>query len=134
MSEVLVSKEQATKEVNGWLDYKKVSVSKRESSKEQISALVDAVCEGYLSIKEDKTIEQSLKFPTEGAAPISKIQYQPRIKVSSINQHLQGVKATDIDARMLAYVAALTNVTKGVLGSFDTEDYGIAQSIAIFFM
>lgn len=130
----LVSKEQATTEVNGWLDYKKVSVAKRESSKEQISAIVDAVCEGHLVINEDKTITQTLKFPTEGAAPVSKIVYKPRVKVGAINQHLQGVKATDIDARMLAYVAALTDVTKGILGTLDTEDYGIAQSIAIFFM
>ncbi len=54
--------------------------------------------------------------------------------MSTIHSHLQGVKPSDADGRVGAYIAALTSTPKAVINCLDTEDYGIAQSIAIFFL
>lgn len=132
----LVSKDLATEEINSWLDYKKVSDKKRESQKEQVESLIDAIADGSLTFKDDKTFTfvQVLKFQTEGDSPLTKLEYKPRLKMSTIHSHLQGVKSSDADGRICAYIAALTATPKALINSLDTEDYGIAQSIAIFFL
>lgn len=128
-----VSREVATEEVNSWLDYKKISDKKRIAQKDQIDSLVDAVCDGTLTLKADKTFVQELKF-TEGENAILKLEFKPRLKMSVIHSHLQGVKSSDADGRIGAYIAALTNMPKSVIGTMDTEDFGVAQSIALFFL
>jgi len=130
-----VSKEVAEAEVNVWLDYKRVSEKKREAYKEQIESLVDAICEGLLSLKEDKTFIYELREPVGSAeTKITKLEFKPRLKMGTIHQHLQGVKPSDADGRVCAYIAALTSTTKSVLSQLDSEDYAIPQSIAIFFL
>lgn len=130
---MLVSREQAIEEVNSWLDYKKISPEKREMQKDQIETLVGAICEGVLSLKEDHTFVHELKHPTEGEMKITKFEYKPRLRIAAVHSHLENSKPTP-DARVVAYIAALTSQNKGVVGLLDTEDYGIAQSIAIFFL
>jgi hypothetical protein len=130
-----VNRETAEKEINGWLDFKKVSATKRESNKDFINNLIDAVCEGVLVVKDDtKTIVHNLKFPTEGEAPLTTLEYKPRINYSSVKNHLTNVKPGDSDGRFTAYMAALTGQPKQLFEKLDTEDYTIAQSISLFFI
>ena len=125
----------AIEEVNKWLDYKRVNDKKRESYKENIETLVDAVADGYLRLnQEDHKFILELKFPTDGESPVKSLEFKPRIKVSQVHQHLQGVKSTDADGRLLAYVAALTSQPSGIIKGLDTEDYNVALAIAIFFL
>jgi hypothetical protein len=130
----LLSPDVARKEVEKWLDYKKVSQSKREDREDSIERLTDGFMDGTLVLNEDYTITQNLKFPTEGEKPITKLDYKPRLKVSTIHQHLQGVKSDDADGRVCAHIAAITGNPKGVIKALDTEDYNIGQAIAIFFL
>ncbi len=132
-----VDKEVAVAEVNTWLDYKKVNDQKRETYKDNIEALVNAVMDGNLSLKEDKTFVHALKFPiesTDGKPAFETFEYKPRLKMETIHLHLQNVKAGDADGRVCAYVAALTSKSKDIVKKLDTEDYSIAQAIAIFFL
>jgi hypothetical protein len=129
-----VSKEIATEEVYAWLDLKKIGAQKRETQKDQINTLIDAVVDGSLSLTSDKVFVLELKFPTEGETPLKKLEFKPRLQMALINQHLQGVKPTDFDGRIAAYAAALTTQTKTLLSKLDTEDYGLVQSIVLFFM
>lgn len=130
-----IAKDIAAQEVQGWLDFKKIKEKKQESYKDQIEVLVDAVSEGTLEINpETKNITQNLDFPIGSEMKVSKLEYKPRLTVGEIQSHMGGVKATDADGRITAYVAALTNQPKELIKKLDTEDNSIAQSIAIFFL
>jgi hypothetical protein len=129
-----INREIAIDEVEKWLTYKKVSDKKRTARADNIESLIDAVEEGYLILNDDMSFTQLLKFPTEGEKSISDLTFQPRLKVGSIHNHLQGIKSSDGDGRMCAYVCALTRMHSGFIKSLDTEDYSIAESIAIFFL
>lgn len=129
-----VSKEIAEKEVNDWLDYKKINVQKREAQANSIETLIGFISEGTISIKEDKTIVQELLFEIGKESKITKLEYKPRIHVGAIQRHLEGGKSTDMDLRIVATAAALTSQTKELIKQLDSEDYSVASSIAIFFL
>jgi len=129
-----VARDVAAQEIENWLDHKKVNERKREAYRDSIDTLVDAVSDGVLTVDAEHNLVQSLKFPTEGEVPVNALRFKPRLKMSTIHLHLQGVKTADADGRILAYIAALTGTPKEVVRSLDTEDYSIGQAIAIFFL
>lgn len=133
----VIPREQAEKEINDWLDYKRKSASNREKLVESISALVDAVMDGDLVFNEDKTITQILRFPIEdkdGNAVMKKLEYKARLKAETLQQHSQGTKAGDDYGRVNAHIAALTSNPKDVVKKMDVDDYGIASLlITVFF-
>lgn len=139
-----ISKEQAEVEINSWLDYKKVSKSKREENKAYIETLVDAMMDGILSMdgeqdkissKEDyMSFTHFLKFPTEGETPLISLRYKARLKVMTVQSVLRGLKGDDSQAFIIAYACALTSQPKALIQALDTEDYKITQAIAVFFV
>ena len=129
-----ISKDVAKEEVDKWLDCKRVNEKKRESYEDNIETLIDAVAAGILVLNEDNAFIHNLIFPLKGELPIKELVYKPRIKVSAIHTHLKGVKTSDADGRICAYVAALTSKPRAVITDLDTEDFSIAQSIAVFFL
>jgi hypothetical protein len=130
----LVTMEVATSEIDSWLDAKKVSQQKRDDRADGIKILISGICEGNLTLKEDKTFVQKLKHEFGKDIIFTELEYKPRIHVGLIHQHLTNVKSDDPDGRLLAHVAALTGKPKEVLKKMDTEDFAIAQSIAYFFL
>jgi DNA primase len=126
----LVSREVAVGEINKWLEFKKVSDNKRETYKDYIETLVDAVESGNLMLKEDYSLLQKMKH----SDAIGDLEFKPRLKVSTVQNHLQNVKSGDADGRLTAYIAALTSKNKGLIKDMDTDDFGISQSIAVFFL
>lgn len=131
---IVVSKEVAQVEIEKWLDCKKISERKRETTKDNTAALVDAISEGGLVLTEKNELVQTLKFPIGETSPVEKLTYKPRLTVKEVNTKMQGVKANDVDGRVTGYIAALTNLTMEEVKKLDTEDYGLAQNIAIFFL
>jgi hypothetical protein len=129
-----VVKEVAFEEVEKWLDHKKISDKKRESYKEQVDLLVESISDGYLSLNDDFTFTQKLKFPISNQISTSQLTYKPRLKMSEIHRRLEGVKTSDSDGRVCAYIAALTSQPKEVIKELDTVDYEIGQAITIFFL
>lgn len=121
----------AAGEVTRWLDQKRVMPKKRESLKEQIETMTDAIVHGVLSIDEEGVITHKLLYPLEGFA--EELTYKPRIRVEDVQARLKNQKSTDVDARILATMAALTGKSMGVLAKLDSEDLSVAQSIVIFF-
>lgn len=134
MSNVKVFRDQALKEINEWLEFKKIGDKKREDASEQIEVLVNAIVEGVLTITDEKKIVHALKFPLDGELLISKLEYKPRLRVADIHTHMNGVKGSDADGRVRAYVTALTSQPQNIIKALDTEDYSIAQSVAVFFL
>jgi hypothetical protein len=130
----LVSDEQAVKEIDSWLDYKKIDENQREEHETFIKALVSYIKSGHLILNEDDmSLTHKLKFPMD-KADISELVYKARITEREITQKLHGVKADDSDGRLCAHIAALTGQVRGIITNMDKEDYKIARSIAIFFL
>lgn len=138
MNTKVISREQAIIEVTAWLDHKKMSDRKRESNKESIEALTDAVEDGLLVLdqgteEKEGTFEwkQLLKFPV---GEIKELNFKARMPVGTIHVNLSGTKSDDGDARILAYVAALSGQNSGIIRKLDTEDYSVSKNIAYFFL
>jgi hypothetical protein len=128
-----IAREAAEAEVNSWLEYKKVNAKKREVYNENIEILIDAMYEGYLVLEEDKTFVQELRYPI-GNNEVKALRFKPRLKVSTAQVCLQGLKPGDAEGRICGYIAALTVQDRNIIRELDTEDFEIARSIAIFFL
>lgn len=130
-----VEREVALKEVEAWLDYKRVKSKKRESYQDQIDVLVDAVSDGSL-VLDDESFEltYNLIFPFGEEEKITELKFKPRLSVGEVNKYMRGVQATDIDKRLQAYVSALTGQPKGVIQAIDTEDSSVINAIVVFFL
>ncbi len=132
-----VSKEVALKEVEKWLDYKRVDDKKRADSKDNVEALADAISFGYLILDKDFNLVHTLKFPLlneDGSVAVKEFKYKPRLKMGEIQNKTQNIKATDTFALITAYISALTDSNSGMVKQMDSEDYRVAQAIAIFFL
>lgn len=129
-----VLREVAEQEVQSWLDYKKVSDSRREEKAEQIKALVNAIADGQVILNEDYTLTQVLLSEVGVEVKIKELTFKARLSGAQIQTYLQGVKPTDIDGRLYGYIAALTGQPKEVVRNLDTEDLTVAQNIAFFFL
>ena len=133
MSKV-VDLETAKKEVEKWLDFKRVRDSKRKSNADTIEALAEAVSEGQLVLNEDHTLTHNLDVPTEGEVPVTQLTYKPRLTVQDTHSKMKGVKANDVDGRIIALVSALCGKPTGIIGRLDTADYSVSQNVALFFL
>lgn len=130
-----VSEKVARKDVEKWLDFKKVSEQKREENEATINALVTSVMSGALVVAEDGShIVQKLQHPIGNEGQIKTLNYTARLTVGQRNKWLKGVKATDTADYLVAHIAALTGENKRVDEDMDTEDHSVAQNIALFFI
>jgi len=132
-----VSNELAVNEMTRWLDYKKIKPAKRESNKEQADLIVSCIEEGQIEIDEECNMKFNLNFPIhsdEGDVMLASMIFKPRLKVHEISAKMKGVKATDIDARMAAYISASAQINSGQVRNLDTEDFNVAQAVILYFL
>lgn len=115
--------EMAEKEVQKWLDIKKVRPTKREKLKESIDEMVDFFKDGVLCLKEDGCIEQKLFFETGNKVLLT---YKNRMS-------LKDLKEFTSDSHNIKVIAALTGELVGVIESLDSEDLGPGICISSFF-
>ena len=128
----VISAEMATKEVTAWLDFKKVKESTRVNYKDTISALSDALKDGYLILNEDKSFTQKLFFPIGNGGEVKELVFQPRVTVGALKLNTSG--ASTGDARIIGTIAALTGKPKNIIEAMDSEDYNTSGLIALFFL
>jgi hypothetical protein len=130
-----VSEDVAEKDVNRWLDAKKISDDKRQSMSDTIKEMVGYVKEGNLIISDDGKISQVLNFEIGEEDKVNELQYQNRISVDDIHKRMIGsqIKAGDVDGRIRVYVAALTKKPYALIGKLDSTDWSVASTIASFF-
>lgn len=129
-----VALEVAEKEVESWMDKKKITQSMRESLKDQIKILVESVCDGLLILNvETNEWTHFLNFPLGEEGTIPQLKYLPRLNDRLLEPHLRGVKSDDGDKRLQAYISALTGEVKGVIANLDTVDKRVSTAIASFF-
>lgn len=127
-----ISRDVAEREINDWLDSKKVFDSEKEDKADHIDILTDAIMNGVLIWNsEEKKLKQRLLFPID---EIEELNFEHRLNHKMLAPYLKGVSEKDSDGRMLAHIAALTKVNRGILQSLDSRDKKIAISIVIFFV
>jgi len=126
--------EQAKKEMESWLEYKKISPAKRETNAQSIEAIATAISDGTLRLDDNFNLIQTLKFPIGDEMVLKELTYKPRINVGLVRKAMEKVKATEADNRIAVYISVLTSQTLGTIDKLDSEDQSIAQSIAIFFL
>ncbi len=128
-----IAKEVAQKEVNSWLEFKKVDQTKIDDSEEVIEALVNGFINGYLTLsKETMVINHKLKFPV---LKTTELNYKPRVKMSEIDAKTQNQKSGGGTNKILRpYICAVTETNSAVIAELDTEDNRIATGIATFFL
>lgn len=127
--------DQAEKEVEGWLAFKKVSEKRRKNFAVHIRNLIEGICLGKLIIdQETKVITQKLDFGIGKGEAIKELKFQPRLKLAKINQSLKGLDQNDPDVRVVAHIAALTGQVNAVINELDSEDAVWAEAIAVFFL
>lgn len=131
MFEIKVDPAIANTEVSEWLDHLRITPGLRQTHKDMIDTLVEAVSLGMVEINEDQTLTQNLQFPV---GEITQLKYKNRLNDFMLEPYLKGVKASDGDGRILAYKAALTSTLKSVLQKLDSSDQRVANSIVVFFI
>jgi len=129
----VMSPELARKEVDNWLDIKGVKDRRIKENEDTVDTLCEAVEDGDLYFRDGKLV-QKLNQPIGNEGVIKELTYENRIKLSEVRNRLKGVKSTDLDGRMLAYVGSAVNKPIKMLENIDTADWSLAQSIVVFFM
>jgi hypothetical protein len=130
-----VSLEVAANDLESWLDYKKIFPKTREQNADSIEFLQEMISEGVLMIDE-RTFEitHKLLFEIGEDEKIDHVVYKSRINDKILKPYMNGVKSTDADGRLTAYIAALTNQNKSIIQNMDSQDKKISTSIAVFFL
>lgn len=131
-----VDEKVAKAEVDKWLEYLRIKDSKRAENADAIQSVVNAMMDGDLTLDTEKfELTYKLTFPiTSGDKPIEELVFQPRLSVLKLQEKLVGVKPTDADGRVMAYVCALTGKPKQVIKMMEVRDYSLPQILAIFFI
>jgi hypothetical protein len=130
-----IAREVAIEEIDSWLDKKKVYESTRETHKDSIDVLIDAVVNGDLTLDEKTNeLRHKLLFPDAVNNAITELVYKPRLNDQLVRPHLNGIKNNDGDGRLIAHTAALTSQSKNILSQLDSADKKIMMSIVVFFL
>lgn len=130
-----VSLEIAQKDINAWLDSKRISEKKRKDNEKVVDNLVSAVMEGNLVWDEEqKLLKQRLQWPVGENEELKHIEFKQRITQGDISARLRTAKSDDAFAVMGVYISAITGQPIAILDKLDSSDYSIAQSVAVFFM
>lgn len=132
----VVSKEQATKEVNEWLDRMDIPVDNREKEavKEFINAIIEFVEKGFLVFNSDETITQILRHPLAGGET-KEIVYDFRYEIGEYNKATKGVSAVDAVDYAVARLSLISaaKYPKDVFLKMKRADYNVASKLTVFF-
>lgn len=135
MAEV-VGKEQATAEVNTWLDAMDIAPENRskEFVKAAIDVLISAVMSGHLTFGEDGTATQKLKFPL-GNGNTSQIEYDFRYEIGEYNKLTKGVSLSDEVDWSIARLVLVSKdkLPKALFEKMKRADFFIASKLTVFF-
>jgi hypothetical protein len=122
--------EKSLEEINKWLDYKHYKQSKRELRKVFIDILAEAMSDGDLVLDDNMNLTYTLSFPIAG---MDKLTFKPLLTIGELQAKLSTVKATDLEARGMAYISTATGVSMGELAKMNTVDSELCTSIVNFF-
>jgi hypothetical protein len=122
--------DKAIEEINSLLDKKKVLPRRREALEQAIESVAEAIMFGYVSIKEDGTITQTL---IESVGTLTELVYKPHVTAAVMNKELGTIKLYNQPNVNLAYIAMYTERSASEINKLEPADRNIADSISFFF-
>ncbi len=129
-----LTQEQASKDFLEQLDFLNITPLERQNNADIIDLITEAIQMGRLTINEDKTVTQKLLHPIGNQEDVKQLVFKARLQERDLRIHLKGVKATDVDGRLMAHVAALTSVNAALLGYLDKADLKVTHAYITFFI
>lgn len=137
MGKKKIVREQAQAEFDKWLEFKRISERRREGLLNFEEKLVDAICDGYMSVTPELELKYKLSEPIkdeDGVIKLDELVFKPRIRDIDVQKALKGVKDDDGNGRLRAIASACTGVPKGLIGLVWDYDMNIYQAIAVYFV
>lgn len=128
-----IAREVAENEVKAWLDFKNIKDKKRDENQDSIDSIIDAVCDGLITIDSDFVLTQKLMFPIGSKGEITQLSFKPRMKLSTVRICTQGIKTTDSLGFAGGYISAATGEDRNIINSMEMDDFVLSQSVVIFF-
>jgi hypothetical protein len=133
MPEPKITKEQAIKEVNAWLDFKMVKPNLRAKFEDSINDLVSAIEDGSMIMNpETKEITYNLMFPV-GESSLKQLVFKPRGNTALFKQYGAN-EAKDTRSTICCKIAALTGVNAKLIEYIDHEDMRQIDHLIVFFV
>lgn len=134
----VVDREQAAKEVEAFLDYRKVTENGRKlpDVAAVTEGLIRAISEGHLSLAEDFVFIQKLQTPLgaiEKGEGTKELKFSPRFTIGAYHKMLQRVDKGDQLGVTIAKLAVLSGQPKELIEKLANDDYEVASLIAVFF-
>jgi hypothetical protein len=102
-------------------------IEKKDTTKESRDSIVDALCEGVLTIAEDGTITQKLNFPV---GQVEELKYSLRMTAAEMDAMN---RFKDENGKSRAMIAKLTKQMVAIIDKLDTTDLALSQTIASFY-
>lgn len=128
----VMTSEIAKNDLNAWLDAKRIKSKDREAKADQIEQLLEAMEDGALVLDpETNNLIYTLNFEVAGKKVLT---FKPRVTVSELNDKLRGVDGTKPNEMLVAYIAATTELSLGIIKKIDLSDYKIGQAVCMFFL
>lgn len=134
MKAPVIAREIAEAEFTEWLESKMVLPSVIEDNQDSFKTIVEAIMYGRLAIDENKSLVHTLAFPLgEDDVAVTSLKYGHRINDKMIQKYTKGLSHKDVDGRVNATIAAMTNTARGIIEGLDSIDKKIANAITVFF-
>lgn len=136
--ETVVSKEQAQKEVNDWLDRMEIPATKRDSDEVSffIESIINSVMGGWLIFNEDGTVTQKLKYPLADGAT-KELRHSFRYQIGEYNKAMKGLHPSEeVDwcmAKLLVINANSPKMPRAALDKLDGADFKVSKALTVFF-
>lgn len=130
---IVVKKEAAKSEIDGWLDARRIKPSVREAFSENIDSLVEAVMYGDITIS-GTVITQKLSDPIKdvnnGNVVVGTLEYDKRPTVDDLQKCTSSGDQIAISKEISAI---LTGKPAGIFGKLCPADFSIVNNIGVFF-
>jgi hypothetical protein len=128
--QIVVEQEAAEKEVERYLDKRKVFPKQRERLTPAFDAVVEAMMFGYLTIDEEGVITQKLIEPI---GDLTEIQYKFRVDPATINKAISALKVENLTNRLMVYIKSHSGLLEAIINKLENKDRNIADACAYFF-
>lgn len=129
--EIVIQKDQAEREVDAWIESKKILPTNLEKLENERNRLIEATMFGFLEWKEDSMVQ---RLQTSHITDVPSLTYSFRANAATLNQGMHDVKEGDHNGMFVAYIASLTKKNKSIIKLLDSSDLTIAKSYAAFFL
>jgi len=137
MFEQVIDPELALKEVEAFLDRKKIYPKRRATLQGAVDTIAEAIQYGQVTIAEDGAITQELLDPIvddKGNAVLSKISYSARIAPSIMASKIAALKSQTMEDKLLCHTMAYSGQAAGIINKLESTDRNTCDAISLFFM